>query len=127
MLENETNVQQTVEPLTENNVAQAQENINQQVIAAENKLKVINQEIKEQNMNIVFNKYQIKREFYDYLKFKTNDIENEKIENVIKQLIKDQPTLRTQLNTGGNQQTFINNQTSTKINPLLDYKKKNYL
>lgn len=126
MLENETNVQQTVEPL-ENNVAQVQENINQQVIAAENKLKVINQEIKEQNMNIIFNKYQIKPEFYDYLKFKTNDIENEKIENAIKQLTKEQPTLRTPLHTGGSQQTIVNNQTPIKINPLLDYKKKNYL
>jgi len=114
--------------LTEKDVSQEQENnVNQQVIEAENKLNKINQEIKEQHINNIFNKYQIKLEFYDYLKFKTNDIENAEIENIVKQLIKEQPALRTPLNTGGNQQTVINNQTPIMINPLLDYKKKNYL
>lgn len=119
------NVTPTTESSTENNVSQ--ENANQQILEAENKLKAINQEIKDKTISIIFNKYQIKPEFYDYLKFKTNTVENEKIENTVKQLIKEQPSLRTQLNTGGNQQTIINNQTPTKINPLLDYKKKNYL
>lgn len=127
MIENETNIQN--EFLTENNAEQKSPDneINQKISEAENKLNKINQELKEQQMINIFNKYQIKQEFHDYLKFKTKDTENEKIENTIKQFIKDQPVLRTPMNTGGNQQTIINNQIPTKINPLLDYKKKNYL
>lgn len=127
MLENETTtINQT---LTENNAEQEQQEneINQKISEAENKLNKINIELKEQQMFNIFNKYQIKKEFHDYLKFKTKDTKSEEIENTIKQLIKEQPVLRTPMNTGGNQQTIINNQIPTKINPLLDYKKKNYL
>ncbi|BDT02514.1 hypothetical protein [Spiroplasma ixodetis] len=44
MLENEDNVQQTTEPLTENN---AQQEIENKFNEAENKLNKLNQEIKE--------------------------------------------------------------------------------
>lgn len=127
MIENETNIQN--EFLTENNAEQKSPDneINQKISEAENKLNKINQELKEQQMINIFNKYQIKKEFHDYLKFKTKDTKSEEIENTIKQFIKEQPVLRTPMNTGGNQQTIINNQIPTKINPLLDYKKKNYL
>ncbi|WP_342276172.1 hypothetical protein [Spiroplasma endosymbiont of Nebria brevicollis] len=126
MIKNETNIQN--EFLVENNAEHQPDNeINQKISEAENKLNKINQELKEKQMINIFNKYQIKQEFHDFLKFKTKDTKSEKIENTIKQFIKEQPVLRIPLNTGGNQQTIINNQISTKINPLLDYKKKNYL
>ncbi len=124
MLENETNVQQTTQTLTENDVSQEIEN---KVNEAENKLNKLNQEIKEKEIINIFKKYQVKSEFYDYLKFKTNNIENSKIEDTIKKNIKEQPLFKEPINTGGKQETILTNQIPIKINPLLDYKKKNYL
>ncbi len=124
MLENETNVQQTTQTLTENDVSQEIEN---KVNEAENKLNKLNQEIKEKEIINIFKKYQVKSEFYDYLKFKTNNIENSKIEDTIKKIIKEQPLFKEPINTGGKQETILTNQIPIKINPLLDYKKKNYL
>ncbi|BDT02797.1 hypothetical protein [Spiroplasma ixodetis] len=72
MLENEDNVQQTTEPLTENN---AQQEIENKVNEAENKLNKLNQEIKEKEIINIFKKYQVKTEFYDFLKFKTHNLE----------------------------------------------------
>ncbi|WJG70982.1 MULTISPECIES: hypothetical protein [Spiroplasma] len=125
MLENENNVQQTTEPLTENN-ASSQE-IENKVNEAENKLNKLNQEIKEKEMINIFKKYQVKTEFYDYLKFKTSNIENSKIEETIKKMIKEQPVFKQTINTGGNKQIIINNKTNDKENFLINYKKKNYL
>ncbi|WP_338973574.1 hypothetical protein [Spiroplasma endosymbiont of Tricholauxania praeusta] len=125
MLENENNVQQTTEPLTENN-ASSQE-IENKVNEAENKLNKLNQEIKEKEMINIFKKYQVKTEFYDYLKFKTNNLENSKIEETIKKMIKEQPVFKQTINTGGNKQIIINNKTNDKENFLINYKKKNYL
>ncbi|WP_342218877.1 hypothetical protein [Spiroplasma endosymbiont of Amphimallon solstitiale] len=124
MLENETNVQQKTEPLTENNASQEIEN---KINEAENKLNKINQEIKEKEIINIFKKYQIKNEFYDYLKFKTNDIENSKIEDTIKKIIKEQPVFKEPINTGGKQETILTNQIPIKINSLLNYKNKNKL
>ncbi|WP_338979817.1 hypothetical protein [Spiroplasma endosymbiont of Lasioglossum malachurum] len=125
MLENENNVQQTTEPLTENN-ASSQE-IENKVNEAENKLNKLNQEIKEKEMINIFKKYQVKTEFYDFLKFKTSNIENSKIEETIKKMIKEQPVFKQTINTGGNKQIIINNKTNDKENFLINYKKKNYL
>ncbi|WP_339038774.1 MULTISPECIES: hypothetical protein [unclassified Spiroplasma] len=124
MLENEDNVQQTTEPLTENN---AQQEIENKVNEAENKLNKLNQEIKEKEMINIFKKYQVKTEFYDYLKFKTNNLENSKIEETIKKMIKEQPVFKETINTGGNKQIIINNKPNDKENFLINYKKKNYL
>ncbi|WP_338979694.1 hypothetical protein [Spiroplasma endosymbiont of Lasioglossum malachurum] len=125
MLENENNVQQTTEPLTENN---AQQEIENKVNEAENKLNKLNQEIKEKEMINIFKKYQVKTEFYDYLKFKTNNLENSKIEETIKKMVKEQPVFKEIINTGGNKQIIINNnKTNDKENFLINYKKKNYL
>ncbi|WP_338987432.1 hypothetical protein [Spiroplasma endosymbiont of Dasysyrphus albostriatus] len=125
MLENENNVQQTTEPLTENN-ASSQE-IENKVNEAENKLNKLNQEIKEKEMINIFKKYQVKTEFYDFLKFKTSNLENSKIEETIKKMIKEQPVFKQTINTGGNKQIIINNKTNDKENFLINYKKKNYL
>ncbi|WP_338961503.1 hypothetical protein [Spiroplasma endosymbiont of Lasioglossum villosulum] len=124
MLENKDNVQQTTEPLTENNVQQEIENKDNE---AENKLNKLNQEIKEKEIINIFKKYQVKTEFYDYLKFKTNNLENSKIEETIKKMIKEQPVFKETINTGGNKQIIINNKTNDKENFLINYKKKNYL
>ncbi|WP_342218661.1 hypothetical protein [Spiroplasma endosymbiont of Amphimallon solstitiale] len=124
MLENETNIQQTTQTLTENNVSQEIEN---KINEAENKLNKINQEIKEKEIINIFKKYQVKNEFYDYLKFKTNDIENSKIEDTIKKIIKEQPLFKEPINTGGKQEIILTNQIPIKINSLLDYKNKNKL
>ncbi|WP_338975874.1 MULTISPECIES: hypothetical protein [unclassified Spiroplasma] len=124
MLENEDNVQQTTEPLTENN---AQQEIENKVNEAENKLNKLNQEIKEKEIINIFKKYQVKTEFYDYLKFKTHNLENSKIEETIKKMIKEQPVFKETINTGGNKQIIINNKTNDKENFLINYKKKNYL
>ncbi|WJG71105.1 hypothetical protein [Spiroplasma ixodetis] len=124
MLENENNVQQTTEPLTENN---AQQEIENKVNEAENKLNKLNQEIKEKEMINIFKKYQVKTEFYDYLKFKTNNLENSKIEETIKKMVKEQPVFKQTINTGGNKQIIINNKSNDKENFLINYKKKNYL
>lgn len=124
MLANENNVQQTTEPLTENDVSQEIEN---KVKEAENKLNKINEEIKEKEIINIFKKYQVKSEFYDYLKFKTNNIENSKIEETIKKIIKEQPIFKEIINTGGKQKTIITNQPSSIKSTLLDYKKKNNL
>ncbi|WP_338959353.1 hypothetical protein [Spiroplasma endosymbiont of Tiphia femorata] len=72
-------------------------------------------------------KYQVKTEFYDYLKFKTNNLENSKIEETIKKMIKEQPVFKETINTGGNKQIIINNKPNDKENFLINYKKKNYL
>ncbi|WP_338959447.1 hypothetical protein [Spiroplasma endosymbiont of Tiphia femorata] len=125
MLENENNVQQTTEPLNENN-ASSQE-IENKVNEAENKLNKLNQEIKEKEIINIFKKYQVKTEFYDFLKFKTSNIENSKIEETIKKMIKEQPVFKETINTGGNKQIIINNKTNDKENFLINYKKKNYL
>lgn len=125
MLENENNVEQTTEPLTENN-ASSQE-IENKVNEAENKLNKLNQEIKEKEIINIFKKYQVKTEFYDYLKFKTNNLENSKIEETIKKMIKEQPVFKEIINTGGKQQTIITNQPNSIKSTLLDYKKKNNL
>ncbi|WP_339040190.1 hypothetical protein [Spiroplasma endosymbiont of Apeira syringaria] len=53
MLENEDNVQQTTEPLNENN---AQQEIENKVNEAENKLNKLNQEIKEKAIINIFKK-----------------------------------------------------------------------
>ncbi|BET39467.1 hypothetical protein [Spiroplasma ixodetis] len=66
MLENEDNVQQTTEPLTENN---AQQEIENKVNEAENKLNKINQEIKEKE---IINIYLTKVIFTHILKNKIN-------------------------------------------------------
>ncbi|BDT05066.1 hypothetical protein [Spiroplasma ixodetis] len=124
MLENEDNVQQTTEPLTENN---AQQEIENKVNEAENKLNKLNQEIKEKEIINIFKKYQVKTEFYDYLKFKTNNLENSKIEETIKKIIKEQPVFKEIINTGGKQQTIITNQQNSIKSTLLDYKKNNNL
>ncbi|BDT04957.1 hypothetical protein [Spiroplasma ixodetis] len=124
MLENENNVQQTTEPLTENNVQQEIEN---KVNEAENKLNKLNQEIKEKEIINIFKKYQVKTEFYDYLKFKTNNLENSKIEETIKKMIKEQPVFKETINTGGKPQTIITNQQNSIKSTLLDYKKNNNL
>ncbi|WP_339040126.1 hypothetical protein [Spiroplasma endosymbiont of Andrena trimmerana] len=116
MLENEDNVQQTTEPLTENN---AQQEIENKVNEAENKLNKLNQEIKEKEMINIFKKYQVKTEFYDYLKFKTNNLENSKIEETIKKMIKEQPVFKETINTGGNKQIIINNKPNDKENFLI--------
>ncbi|MDJ1305882.1 MAG: hypothetical protein MRQ09_06650 [Candidatus Midichloria sp.] len=107
MLENETNTQQTTESLTENNVSQEIEN---KVNEAENKLNKLNQEIKEKETINIFKKYQVKSEFYDYLKFKTNNIENSKVEEIIKKMIKEQPLFKEPINTGGKPETILTNQ-----------------
>ncbi|WP_338960602.1 MULTISPECIES: hypothetical protein [unclassified Spiroplasma] len=124
MLENEDNVQQTTEPLTENN---AQQEIENKVNEAENKLNKLNQEIKEKEIINIFKKYQVKTEFYDYLKFKTNNLQNSKIEETIKKMIKEQPVFKQTINTGGNKQIIINNKPNDKKIFLINYKKKNYL
>ncbi|CAB1053650.1 hypothetical protein [Spiroplasma endosymbiont of Danaus chrysippus] len=124
MLENEDNVQQTTEPLTENN---AQQEIENKVNEAENKLNKLNQEIKEKEIINIFKKYQVKTEFYDFLKFKTNNLENSKIEETIKKIIKEQPVFKETINTGGKPQTIITNQPNSIKNALLDYKNKNKL
>ncbi|WP_338957002.1 MULTISPECIES: hypothetical protein [unclassified Spiroplasma] len=124
MLENENNVQQTTEPLTENN---AQQEIENKVNEAENKLNKLNQEIKEKEIINIFKKYQVKSEFYDFLKFKTNNLENSKIEETIKKIIKEQPVFKETINTGGKPQTIITNQPSSIKSTLLDYKKNNNL
>ncbi|WDA53615.1 MAG: hypothetical protein PPFGHCPK_01330 [Spiroplasma endosymbiont of Drosophila atripex] len=124
MLENETNTQQTTESLTENNVSQEIEN---KVNEAENKLNKLNQEIKEKETINIFKKYQVKSEFYDYLKFKTNNIENSKVEEVIKKMIKEQPLFKEPINTGGKPETILTNQPNSIKSSLLDYKKKNNL
>lgn len=124
MLENETNTQQTTESLTENNVSQEIEN---KVNEAENKLNKLNQEIKEKETINIFKKYQVKSEFYDYLKFKTNNIENSKVEEIIKKMIKEQPLFKEPINTGGKPETILTNQPNWIKSSLLDYKKKNNL
>ncbi|WP_338961252.1 MULTISPECIES: hypothetical protein [unclassified Spiroplasma] len=124
MLENEDNVQQTTEPLTENN---AQQEIENKVNEAKNKLNKLNQEIKEKEIINIFKKYQVKTEFYDFLKFKTNNLENSKIEETIKKIIKEQPVFKEIINTGGKQQTIITNQQNSIKSTLLDYKKNNNL
>lgn len=124
MLENENNVQQTTEPLTEDNTSQEIEN---KINEAENKLNKLNQEIKEKEMINIFKKYQVKTEFYDYLKFKTNNIENSKMEETIKKMIKEQPLFKAPINTGGKQETILTNQSTSIKSSLLDYKKKNNL
>ncbi|BDT03510.1 hypothetical protein [Spiroplasma ixodetis] len=124
MLENENNVQQTTEPLNENN---AQQEIENKVNEAENKLNKLNQEIKEKEIINIFKKYQVKTEFYDFLKFKTNNLENSKIEETIKKMIKEQPVFKQTINTGGKPQTIITNQPNSIKNSLLDYKNKNKL
>ncbi len=45
----------------------------------------------------IFKKYQVKTEFYDYLKFKTNNLENSKIEETIKKWLKNNQYLNKQL------------------------------
>ncbi|WP_339042285.1 hypothetical protein [Spiroplasma endosymbiont of Apeira syringaria] len=75
----------------------------------------------------IFKKYQVKTEFYDYLKFKTNNLENSKIEETIKKMIKEQPVFKETINTGGKPQTIITNQPNSIKNALLDYKNKNKL
>lgn len=124
MLENENNVHQITETLTEDNTSQEIEN---KIIEAESKLTKLNQEIKEKEMINIFKKYQVKTEFYDYLKFKTNNIENSKIEETIKKMIKEQPLFKAQINTGGKQETILTNQPNSIKSSLLDYKKKNNL
>jgi len=124
MLENENNVQQTTEPLTEDNTSQEIEN---KIIESESKLTKLNQEIKEKEMINIFKKYQVKSEFYDYLKFKTNNIENSKMEDTIKKMIKEQPLFKEQINTGGTNKTIITNQPTSTKSTLLNYKKKNNL
>ncbi|WP_342274688.1 hypothetical protein [Spiroplasma endosymbiont of Phycita roborella] len=125
MLENENNVQQTTETLTENN--DSSQEIENKVNEAENKLNKLNQEIKEKEIINIFKKYQVKTEFYDYLKFKTNNLENSKIEETIKKMIKEQPVFKETINTGGKPQTIITNQPNSIKSTLLDYKKKNNL
>ncbi|BDT04429.1 hypothetical protein [Spiroplasma ixodetis] len=61
MLENENNVQQTTELLTENN-ASSQE-IENKVNEAENKLNKLNQEIKEKEMINIFKNIKLKLNF----------------------------------------------------------------
>ncbi|WP_458258353.1 hypothetical protein [Spiroplasma endosymbiont of Dactylopius coccus] len=90
MLENETNIEQNTEPLTEDNNLQQETKI----VELENKLNQLNQEIKEKEMINIFKKYQVKTEFYDFLKFKTNNLENSKIEETIKKMIKEQPVFK---------------------------------
>ncbi|WP_338962162.1 hypothetical protein [Spiroplasma endosymbiont of Lasioglossum villosulum] len=124
MLENEDNVQQTTEPLIENN---AQQEIENKVNEAKNKLNKLNQEIKEKEIINIFKKYQVKTEFYDFLKFKTNNLENSKIEETIKKIIKEQLVFKEIINTGGKQQTIITNQQNSIKSTLLDYKKNNNL
>ncbi|WP_338958878.1 hypothetical protein [Spiroplasma endosymbiont of Tiphia femorata] len=125
MLENETNVEQNTEPLTENNNLQQEQEI--KIVELENKLNKLNQEIKEKEIINIFKKYQVKKEFYEFLKFKTNNLENSKIEETIKKIIKEQPVFKETINTGGNKQIIINNKTNDKENFLINYKKKNYL
>ncbi|WP_338956820.1 hypothetical protein [Spiroplasma endosymbiont of Tiphia femorata] len=126
MLENETNVEQNTEPLTENNNLQQEQEI--KIVELENKLNKLNQEIKEKEIINIFKKYQVKKEFYEFLKFKTNNLENsKKIEETIKKIIKEQPVFKETINTGGNKQIIINNKTNDKENFLINYKKKNYL
>ncbi|WP_338986128.1 hypothetical protein [Spiroplasma endosymbiont of Thecophora atra] len=59
--------------------------------------------------------------------FKTNNLENSKIEETIKKMIKEQPVFKETINTGGNKQIIINNKPNDKENFLINYKKKNYL
>ncbi|WP_339038898.1 hypothetical protein [Spiroplasma endosymbiont of Andrena trimmerana] len=126
MLENETNVEQNTEPLTENNNLQQEQEI--KIVELENKLNKLNQEIKEKEIINIFKKYQVKNEFYEFLKFKTSNIENSKIEETIKKIIKEQPVFKETINTGGKQETIITNQqNSITKSSLLDYKKKNHL
>ncbi|WP_395473059.1 hypothetical protein [Spiroplasma endosymbiont of Nomada rufipes] len=95
MLENETNVEQNTEPLTENNNLQQEQEI--KIVELENKLNKLNQEIKEKEIINIFKKYQVKKEFYEFLKFKTSNIENSKIEETIKKWLKNNHYLKNQL------------------------------
>ncbi|WP_342257219.1 MULTISPECIES: hypothetical protein [unclassified Spiroplasma] len=125
MLENETNVEQNTEPLIENNNLQQEQEI--KIVELENKLNKLNQEIKEKEIINIFKKYQVKKEFYEFLKFKTSNIENSKIEETIKKMIKEQPLFKEPINTGGKQETILTNQETSIKSSLLDYKKKNNL
>ncbi|WP_338959593.1 hypothetical protein [Spiroplasma endosymbiont of Tiphia femorata] len=125
MLENETNVEQNTEPLTENNNLQQEQEI--KIVELENKLNKLNQEIKEKEIINIFKKYQVKKEFYEFLKFKTSNIENSKIEETIKKMIKEQSLFKEPINTGGKQETILTNQETSIKSSLLDYKKKNNL
>ncbi len=98
-----------------------------QVTEAETKLKKLNDEIKDQNTNKILNKLQVKSEFHDYVKFKTNSVADSELETSINKMLKENPALKIPVNTGGVQQTVITNKTPDKTNPLLDYKKKNHL
>ncbi len=75
----------------------------------------------------IFKKYQVKRESYDYLKFKSNNIENSKIEETIKKMIKEQPLFKEPINTGGKQEAILTHQQTPIKSSLFDYKKKNNL
>ncbi len=108
MLVNENNVQEAIKPLTENSDLQQEEET--KIVELENKLNKLNQEIKEKEMINIFKKYQIKTEFYDYLKFKTNNIKNSKIEETIKKTIKEQPQFKEPINTGGKTEAILTNQ-----------------
>ncbi|WP_342257497.1 hypothetical protein [Spiroplasma endosymbiont of Nomada ruficornis] len=125
MLENETNVEQNTEPLIENNNLQQEQEI--KIVELENKLNKLNQEIKEKEIINIFKKYQVKKEFYEFLKFKKSNIENSKIEETIKKMIKEQPLFKEPINTGGKQETILTNQETSIKSSLLDYKKKNNL
>ncbi len=125
MLENGTNVKKITEPLTENHDLQQEQET--KIVELENKLNKLNQEIKEKEMINIFKKYQVLREFYDYLKFKTNNIENSKLEETIKKMIKEQPLFKEPINTGGKQETILANQQTPIKSSLLDYTKKNNL
>ncbi|WP_395473352.1 hypothetical protein [Spiroplasma endosymbiont of Nomada rufipes] len=125
MLENETNVEQNTEHLIENNNLQQEQEI--KIVELENKLNKLNQEIKEKEIINIFKKYQVKKEFYEFLKFKTSNIENSKIEETIKKMIKEQPLFKEPINTGGKQETILTNQETSIKSSLLDYKKKNNL
>ncbi|WP_342257486.1 hypothetical protein [Spiroplasma endosymbiont of Nomada ruficornis] len=125
MLENETNVEQNTEPLIENNNLQQEQEI--KIVELENKWNKLNQEIKEKEIINIFKKYQVKKEFYEFLKFKTSNIENSKIEETIKKMIKEQPLFKEPINTGGKQETILTNQETSIKSSLLDYKKKNNL
>ncbi len=75
----------------------------------------------------IFKKCQVITEFYDYLKFKTNNIENSKMEEYIKKMIKEQPLFKEPINTCGKQETILTHQPTSTKSTLLDYKKKNNL
>lgn len=102
--------------------------LRQQLQEAQVKLQEKEAIAKEQAFDSLLTKYKVKPEFHKFVKFELKWEELSDLDKSLTEFIKNNPALVETVTTGGTEETIkTDGEPETNTNPLLQYKKENFL